>query len=56
MVKLTKIYTRTGDEGMTGLSDYTRVRKTDPRIDFTFSIPSDSTSIDVGLLIKEGAE
>lgn len=30
--------------------------KTDPRIDFTFSIPSDSTSIDVGLLIKEGAE
>lgn len=30
--------------------------KTDPRIDFTFSIPADSTSIDVGLLIKEGAQ
>ena len=33
MVKLTKIYTRTGDEGITGLSDFSRVRKTDPRIE-----------------------
>jgi hypothetical protein len=30
--------------------------KTDPRVDFTFTIPSDSTSIDLGQLIKEGAE
>lgn len=28
--------------------------KVDPRIDFTFSIPSDSTTLDLGLLIKEG--
>jgi cob(I)alamin adenosyltransferase len=33
MVKLTKIYTRTGDEGTTGLSDFSRTRKTDPRIE-----------------------
>lgn len=33
MVKLTKIYTRTGDEGITGLSNFSRVRKTDPRIE-----------------------
>jgi hypothetical protein len=30
--------------------------KNDPRIDFTFSIPSDSTFIDVGQLIKAGAQ
>lgn len=30
--------------------------KTDPRVDFTFTIPSDSTSLDLGQLIKEGAE
>lgn len=33
MVKLTKIYTRTGDEGLTGLSDLSRVRKTNERIE-----------------------
>jgi cob(I)alamin adenosyltransferase len=33
MVNLTKIYTRTGDEGLTGLSDLRRVRKTDARIE-----------------------
>lgn len=29
---LTKIYTRTGDDGTTGLSDFSRVTKTDPRV------------------------
>lgn len=29
---LTRIYTRTGDDGTTGLSDFTRVAKTDPRV------------------------
>lgn len=33
MVKLTKIYTRTGDGGETGLGDGSRVAKTDPRVE-----------------------
>lgn len=31
-VHLTRIYTRTGDDGTTGLSDFSRVPKTDPRV------------------------
>jgi cob(I)alamin adenosyltransferase len=31
-VHLTKIYTRTGDDGTTGLGDFARVSKTDPRL------------------------
>ncbi|MGJ0119044.1 cob(I)yrinic acid a,c-diamide adenosyltransferase [Williamsia sp. MIQD14] len=31
-VHLTKIYTRTGDDGTTGLSDFSRVSKTDTRV------------------------
>ena len=31
-VHLTRIYTRTGDDGTTGLSDFSRVDKTDPRV------------------------
>jgi cob(I)alamin adenosyltransferase len=33
MVRLTRIYTRTGDDGSTGLGDGTRVPKTAPRIE-----------------------
>ncbi len=32
MVNLTRIYTRTGDDGTTGLGDFTRTSKTDPRL------------------------
>jgi cob(I)alamin adenosyltransferase len=32
MVKLTRIYTRTGDEGLTGLASGERVTKSDPRV------------------------
>lgn len=32
MVRLTQIYTRTGDNGTTGLSDFSRTNKTDARI------------------------
>ena len=31
-MNLTKIYTRTGDDGTTGLGDFSRTRKTDPRL------------------------
>jgi cob(I)alamin adenosyltransferase len=32
MVNLTRIYTRTGDDGTTALGDFSRTRKTDPRL------------------------
>jgi cob(I)alamin adenosyltransferase len=32
MVNLTKIYTRTGDDGTTALGDFSRTSKTDPRL------------------------
>jgi cob(I)alamin adenosyltransferase len=32
MVNLTKIYTRTGDDGTTSLGDFSRTSKTDPRL------------------------
>lgn len=32
MVNLTRIYTRTGDDGSTALGDMSRTRKTDPRL------------------------
>lgn len=32
MVNLTKIYTRTGDQGSTALGDFSRTSKTDPRL------------------------
>jgi len=32
MVNLTRIYTRTGDDGTTALGDMSRTRKTDPRL------------------------
>jgi len=31
-VRLTRIYTRTGDDGTSGLADFSRVSKTDPRL------------------------
>lgn len=31
-VRITRPYTRTGDDGTTGLGDFSRVRKTDPRL------------------------
>ena len=32
MVNLTRIYTRTGDDGTTALGDFSRTAKTDPRL------------------------
>ena len=31
--RLSKIYTRTGDDGTTGLGDGTRISKTSPRVE-----------------------
>ena len=32
MVNITRVYTRTGDDGTTALGDFSRTRKTDPRL------------------------
>ena len=51
MVKLTKIYTRTGDDGTTGLSDFSRVRKTDARIE-AYADVDEANSV-LGLAISQ---
>ena len=51
MVKLTKIYTRTGDEGMTGLSNFTRTRKSDPRIEAYADVDEANSAIGVAVAL-----
>ncbi|MGP1272886.1 MAG: cob(I)yrinic acid a,c-diamide adenosyltransferase [Phycisphaerales bacterium] len=45
MVKLTKIYTKTGDGGETGLGDGSRVTKTDPRVEAYGSVDEANAAI-----------
>ena len=52
MVKLNKIYTRTGDDGTTGLGDGTRVSKTGVRLRAIGDI--DELNCCIGLLIADG--
>ena len=47
MVKLNKIYTRTGDDGTTGLVDGSRCSKADPRLHVVGSV--DETNAAIGL-------
>ncbi len=53
MVKLTKIYTRTGDEGLTGLSNFSRVRKTDPRIEAYADVDEANSAIGVAVSLVQ---
>jgi len=53
MVKLTKIYTRTGDEGLTGLSDFSRVRKTDPRIEAYADVDEANSALGVAISLAQ---
>jgi len=53
MVKLTKIYTRTGDEGLTGLSNFSRVRKTDPRIEAYADVDEANSAIGVAVSLAK---
>lgn len=53
MVNLTKIYTRTGDEGMTGLSDFSRTRKTDPRIEAYADVDEANSAIGVAVSLAQ---
>ncbi|MHA6724111.1 cob(I)yrinic acid a,c-diamide adenosyltransferase [Sphingomonas sp. RS2018] len=49
MVKLTKIYTRTGDAGTTGLVDGSRVSKADPRMAAIGDVDEANSAIGVAL-------
>ncbi len=52
-VHLTRIYTRTGDDGTTGLSDFSRVHKTDPRL--VAYADCDETNTAIGLVVALGS-
>ncbi|RHW18720.1 cob(I)yrinic acid a,c-diamide adenosyltransferase [Sphingomonas gilva] len=49
MVKLNKIYTRTGDEGTTGLVDGSRVAKHDPRMHAIGEVDEANSAIGVAI-------
>lgn len=51
-VHLTRIYTRTGDDGTTGLSDFSRVAKTDPRL--VAYADCDETNAAIGVALALG--
>lgn len=53
MVRLTKIYTKTGDDGTTGLGDGSRRKKYDPRIEAYGTV--DELNAVLGLAITEFA-
>ncbi|MEL7483920.1 MAG: cob(I)yrinic acid a,c-diamide adenosyltransferase [Planctomycetota bacterium] len=51
MVKLTKIYTRTGDGGETGLGDGSRVAKTDARVEAYGTVDEANAAIGLAVLV-----
>lgn len=51
-VHLTRIYTKTGDDGTTALGDMSRVRKTDPRV--TAYADCDETNAVIGVALALG--
>ncbi|WP_433624117.1 cob(I)yrinic acid a,c-diamide adenosyltransferase [Nocardia sp. CA-120079] len=51
-VHLTRIYTRTGDDGTTGLSDFSRVAKNDPRL--VAYADCDETNAAIGVAVALG--
>jgi cob(I)alamin adenosyltransferase len=51
-VHLTRIYTKTGDDGTTALGDFSRVRKTDPRLVAYADV--DETNAAVGAAVALG--
>lgn len=54
MVKLNKIYTKTGDRGQTGLSDGSRVAKSSARIAAIGAVDETNSAIGVARLDAEG--
>ena len=54
MVRLNKIYTKTGDSGETGLSDGSRVAKHSPRIEAIGAVDETNSAIGVARLDADG--
>jgi cob(I)alamin adenosyltransferase len=55
-VHLTRIYTKTGDSGTTGLGDFSRVAKTDPRIAAYADVDECNATIGVVLALTDVAD
>jgi cob(I)alamin adenosyltransferase len=54
VVNLTRIYTRTGDDGTTSLGDFSRTRKTDPRLVAYADVDEANSAIGVVLATAGG--
>src|SRR5919107_4015856 len=52
-VHLTRIYTKTGDDGTTALGDMSRVRKTDPRLTAYADVDEANSSIGVAIALGD---
>jgi cob(I)alamin adenosyltransferase len=52
-VHLTRIYTKTGDDGTTALGDMSRVRKTDPRVGAYAACDETNASLGVALALGD---
>lgn len=50
-VHITRVYTRTGDDGTSGLSDFSRVHKTDPRLVAYAEVEETNAAIGVALAL-----
>ena len=55
-VHLTRIYTKTGDDGTTALGDMSRVRKTDARLAAYANVDETNSSIGVAIALGELAD
>lgn len=55
-VHITRVYTRTGDDGTTGLSDFSRVPKTDPRLVAYADVEEANAAIGVAMALGDPAE
>ncbi|UER54942.1 cob(I)yrinic acid a,c-diamide adenosyltransferase [Kineosporiaceae bacterium SCSIO 59966] len=56
MVNLTRIYTRTGDDGTTALGDFSRTRKTDARLVAYADVDEANSAIGVVLAAPDAAD
>lgn len=56
MVNLTRIYTRTGDDGYTSLGDFSRTSKTDQRLEAYADVDEANSAIGVVLALGEPSE
>ncbi|HZL93790.1 MAG TPA: ATP:cob(I)alamin adenosyltransferase, partial [Vicinamibacterales bacterium] len=53
--RLSKIYTRTGDDGTTGLGDGTRVAKDSPRVEAYGTVDEANSAIGMVLAVEQVA-